>query len=120
MNQGMDARLGGATPADDPASLVIREQWDYVEAICRKHLAGMRIEDVHDARQETFLQFINADKDLIREPRAWLTSVARHTCDRIILRRKYRQDELAQREASSPQIPFGGAVGLHRPTRELL
>jgi hypothetical protein len=56
----MEARLGGATPADDPASLAIREHWDYVEAICRQHLAGMRIEDVHDARQETFLQFNNA------------------------------------------------------------
>jgi RNA polymerase sigma-70 factor (ECF subfamily) len=101
----MEVRLGGVTAGSDPVRLVMEAHWDFVEAVCRRHLAGMRIEDIHDARQDTFLQFMDADKEAIRDVRAWLATVAHRTCDRVILRRRYRDVELASRQAATERTP---------------
>jgi RNA polymerase sigma-70 factor (ECF subfamily) len=101
----MDVREGGADPADDPTSLAIEAHWSLVEAVCRMHLAGLRTVDVEDAVQETFIQFIVADKERIRDQRGWLVVVATRVCHRVILRRKYRADELARIQPPPDDTP---------------
>jgi RNA polymerase sigma factor (sigma-70 family) len=91
----MDVRSGGGLPAEESVSAKVEEQWHLVEAICRMHLSGMRSADVDDAIQETFVQFLHADRRRIRDEAGWLVVVATRVCARIH-RQRYRRQETAQ------------------------
>lgn len=90
-----------AHSADDAAG-IINERWGLVQRVCT---ARLPLADVDDAVQDTFLQFLAADRRSIRNVDAWLVAVAVRVCNRIH-RRRYRAGE----------VPFGSA---HDVTEDL-
>ncbi len=66
--------------ADDEARL-IEEHLATVRKVCRARLS--RRGDIDDAIQETFIQFLLADRSRIANLDAWLTTVAARTCGHL-------------------------------------
>ncbi len=66
--------------ADDPTHL-IEKYLPIVTRVCRAHLS--RPDQVDDAAQETFIQFLLADRERIANPEAWLVAVATRMCGHI-------------------------------------
>lgn len=77
-------------PAEDDPARLIEQHWNAVYRICVARLS--RREDAEDAAQETFIQFLRADRTQIVSVPGWLTVVAVRVCARA-LRRRYRSLE---------------------------
>jgi len=75
-----------------------------VTRVCRSRLSGLPVADIEDAVQETFLQFVEADRSRIINIEAWLITVALRVCAHT-LRRRYRAPEVGLSEASSMRAP---------------
>jgi RNA polymerase sigma-70 factor (ECF subfamily) len=128
----MDTWAGDAPSADGALCSAIKQHWNLVEAICRRHLAGMRGSDIDDAVQETFVQLLIADRSRIDELPAWLIVVATRVCARIH-RKRYLQPEACEvpdeRAGDAPdpadvaveQMSFGELLAvLSPPEREVV
>ena len=89
----MDVRRGSEQRAVSPLDVIIEEHWGSVEAVCRMRLSGMRAADVDDAVQDTFVEFLVADRERIIDVRSWLLAVAVRMCGHIH-RRRYRRAEV--------------------------
>jgi RNA polymerase sigma-70 factor, ECF subfamily len=72
---------------------LVSTNWPIILKICQSHLRSTA--DAEDATQETFARFLAADHSRIRNPEAWLISVALRICGNTHrLRYKRAESEL--------------------------
>lgn len=74
--------------------MVIERSWPAVYRQCRRRLSSTA--DAEDATQETFIQYLRADRTAIRDTDAWLSLVAARVCIHRH-RARYRH----------PEVPLG-------------
>lgn len=90
----MTTPSGGDVSQNRDANAALRENWELVVTVCRRHLSGRPMADIEDAIQATFEQFLRAKPSTIRDPAAWFVVVATRVCARS-LREVYRQRDTA-------------------------
>lgn len=71
---------------------------------CRSQLSSPS--DAEDAAQETFIRFLQRPSGEIRDPEAWLITVARRACYAIACKRRLRSQE----ETTGPELIAKGAL----------
>lgn len=69
-----ERRWGQQGDVDD----IVERHYELVRRVCRAHLS--RRDEIQDAVQETFAQFLLADLDRIANVEAWLVTVAVRVC----------------------------------------
>lgn len=94
--------------ADETARL-IEKHLATVRRVCRAHLS--RREDIDDAMQETFVQFLLADRSRIINPEAWLVTVAARSCGHVH-RWRYAHPEVGLFEDTAHTVEADGLDGV--------
>lgn len=105
----VNATVRHLSQADHEPARVVDRYWSKVLRVCRAHSRSEH--DAEDAAQETFLQFLEADRTRIVDVESWLAAVACNICSKIH-RRRYRAAEILDRMKAEVATPDPGDLAV--------